>query len=63
MKRTFVCRGRHQSLQRYPVTVDQHLHFETMLFFVRDRDFATHSKSLSGTLNAGLVSTASTGQI
>ena len=34
MKRTFVCRGRHQSLQRYTVTVGQHLDFEAMLFFL-----------------------------
>ena len=47
MKRTFVCRGRYQCLQRYTVTVDQHLDFETMLLFACDRDFAIHRESLS----------------
>ena len=50
MKRTFVCRGRYQSPQRYTVTVDQHLQFETMrffFFFARDSDFAIHRESLS----------------
>ena len=64
MKRAFVCRGRYQSLQRYTVTVDQHLHFETMRFFLAlDSDFAIHRESLSRTLDAGLVSTGSTGQM
>ena len=27
MKRTLVCRGHYQSLQRYTVTVDQNVHF------------------------------------
>ena len=44
MKRAFACRGRYQSLQRNTVTVDQHLHSETMRFFF-SLVTATSSKS------------------
>ena len=43
MKRTFVCRGRYLSRQRYTVTFDQHLDFETMLFFL----LVNHRESLN----------------
>ena len=47
MKRAFVCRGRYQSLQRNTVTVDQHLHSETMrFFFARDSDVAIHRQKV-----------------
>ena len=65
MKRSFVCSWPlPKSLQRYTVTVHQHVHFVTMLFFfVRDNGSTIHRESPSGTINAGLVSRRSTGQI
>ena len=39
------------------------MQFVSMLFFARYSDFAIHRESLSGTFNARLVSTGSTGEI
>ena len=53
MKRAFVCRGRYQSLQRNTVTVDQHLHSETMRFSRKKGKCATEALNKGAFLTVG----------